>query len=255
VAGRRRPVELTASDRVEILGVGVDPLSASDLMPTIERMIANGAQNTIAYANVHVLNQAQNDRRLQDFLNAADLVYCDGNGVRLGARVLGQTLPSRMTGADWIWDLAATAEGRWRCYWIGGEPGVTAAAAEALQAQYPRLHIQTDHGFHRRDGPANAACIQKINQFDPHIVLVGMGTPEQEHWVLERRDQLRAPVVWCLGATADFVAGRVSRGPKWLTQHAEWLSRLVAQPGHLWRRYLVGNSVFMVRVLRSRWMD
>jgi N-acetylglucosaminyldiphosphoundecaprenol N-acetyl-beta-D-mannosaminyltransferase len=105
---------LTASDRVEILGVGVDPLSASDLMPTIERMIANGAQNTIAYANVHVLNQAQNDRRLQDFLNAADLVYCDGNGVRLGARVLGQTLPSRMTGADWIWDLAATAEGRWR---------------------------------------------------------------------------------------------------------------------------------------------
>jgi exopolysaccharide biosynthesis WecB/TagA/CpsF family protein len=79
-----------------------------------------------------------------------------------------------------------------------------------------------------------------------------MGTPEQESWVAQRRAQLDAPVVWCLGATADYLAGRVPRGPAWLTDRAEWLARLAAQPGRLWRRYLVGNTIFMARVIRSR---
>jgi N-acetylglucosaminyldiphosphoundecaprenol N-acetyl-beta-D-mannosaminyltransferase len=219
----------------------------------VEALVNAGGAHTVTYVNVHVLNQAFGDPSLRAFLDQADLVYCDGNGVRLGARLLGERLPERMTGADWIWDLAATAEGRWRLYWIGGEPGVTDAAAVALQQRHPRLAIGTDHGFHGRSGPEDAACLNRLNAFDPDIVLVGMGTPEQERWVAERRAQIRAPVVWCLGATADLVSGQVSRGPKWLTDRAEWVSRLVVQPGHLWRRYLVGNTVFVARVLRSRW--
>ena len=158
-----------------------------------------------------------------------------------------------MTGADWIWDLAAHAEGRWRLYWIGGEPGVTQRAAEALCARFPKLEIATDHGFHSREGDAGAQVVERINAFAPHVVLVGMGTPIQEHWVARVRAQIDAPVVWCLGATADFVVGDKERvGPDWLVRDHEWLSRLLAEPQRLWRRYLIGNTVFVARIARAR---
>ena len=79
-----------------------------------------------------------------------------------------------------------------------------------------------------------------------------MGTPEQEMWVQQRRSDLDVPLVWCVGATADILAGTEPRGPSWLVQHAEWLARLKANPKKMWRRYLVGNPLFLARVLRQR---
>ena len=209
---------------------------------------------TIAYANVHVINTAAHHPPLRDFLNTVDVCYCDGNGVVLGAKLLGEVLPERMTGADWIWALAAEAERQgWRLYWIGGAEGVTAAAAAALQARHPALIVDTDHGYHAKDGPEDDACIARINAAAPHIVLVGMGTPIQEDWVAAVRERIDAPVVWCLGATADFISGQVARvGPAWLVDNHEWLSRLLADPRRLWRRYLIGNSTFLARIGAAR---
>jgi N-acetylglucosaminyldiphosphoundecaprenol N-acetyl-beta-D-mannosaminyltransferase len=245
--------------RVDVLGVGVHALRRQDLLDQVERWLeeaqaAPGATppRTVAYANAHVLNLARRDDGLRAFLNAADLCYCDGNGVRLGARLLGAELPERMTGADWIWDLAYRAERRWRLYWIGGEPGVTELAAHELLQRHPRLQIATDHGFHARQGPEDAACLERIAAFAPDLVLVGMGTPEQERWVAERRARIAAPVVWCLGATADFVAGKVRRGPGWAVDHAEWLTRLLVEPRRLAGRYLVGNAEFLAAIAAQR---
>jgi N-acetylglucosaminyldiphosphoundecaprenol N-acetyl-beta-D-mannosaminyltransferase len=237
---------------VHVLGVRIHGISRSDLLPVVWELLDREQPSTIAYANVHVLNTAHNDDWLRTFLNGADLCFCDGNGVRLGASILGQYLPERMTGADWIWDLAREAEGRLRIYWIGGHPGATKRAAAALVARYGKLTIETDHGFHTRTGLEDEECIARINGYDPDIVLVGMGTPIQERWVEQRRHRIRAKVVWCLGATADFVAGDLRRGPSWLNQHAEWLSRLVIEPRRLWRRYLLGNTAFVARVLWAR---
>jgi N-acetylglucosaminyldiphosphoundecaprenol N-acetyl-beta-D-mannosaminyltransferase len=233
--------------------VGIDPIRRDELIPRVEALVEESGQATVAYANVHVLNQAQSHPHLAAFLNSLDLCYCDGNGVVKGARILGSELPERMTGADWIWDLAATAEGRLRLYWIGGDPGVTHAAAQRLRDKHPKLEIFTDHGFHAREGPEDEKCIHRINEARPHIVLVGMGTPTQEAWVAERRARIDSPVVWCLGATADFVSGRVKRvGPQWLIENHEWASRLLADPGRLWKRYLIGNALFLARVAAQR---
>ncbi len=233
---------------VRLLGVRIDPVDRQGLLDRVAAAIAARASITVAYANVHVLNVAQGAPDLQAFLAAADLVYCDGVGVVYGARLTGQHLPERMTGADWIWDFAARAEGNWRVFWVGGEPGVTAAAAAALQARHPGLGIDTDHGFHTDIAP----LLARINAFAPDVVLVGMGTPTQERWIARWRGAIDAPVVWALGATHDFVSGRVSRGPASLHQNQEWLARLWVDPRRLWRRYLLGNTAFIVRVARQR---
>ncbi|MFH1467347.1 MAG: WecB/TagA/CpsF family glycosyltransferase [Pseudomonadota bacterium] len=197
--------------------------------------------------NVHVLDRCAHHPDLVAFLRGIELCYCDGKGVILAARILGERLPERMTGADWIWDLAARAEGRWRIAWIGGEEGVTAAAAAVLRQRHPGLEIVPFHGYHPKEGPGNDALIAAINAAGADLVLVGMGTPAQERWVAANRGRLQAPVVWCLGATADFISGRVSRGPRWLYDRQEWLARLLVDPRRLWRRYLLGNARVMGR--------
>ena len=239
---------MTGRGRVDVLGVGVDPVDRQGMLDAVGALAAAKGRATVAYANVHVVNSAQTDPALRDFLREADLCYCDGVGVRLGARILGSRLPERMTGADWIWDFAQRAEGRWRVFWLGGKPGVAEAAAARLVARHPRLEVATEHGFH----DDAASVIARINAFRPDIVLVGMGTPAQERFVAAHRAAIDAPVVWVLGATADFLSGRVSRGPAWLHQRQEWLARLLVDPRRLWRRYLVGNAVFLARVAARR---
>jgi len=247
----------TASQPVDVLGVHVDALDLSGLLGAVDTLILKHRSHadtgaTVAYVNVHVANEAVVNEDVRRFLNAADICYCDGAGIVLGARLLGHTLPGRMTGADWIWDLAAHAERRYHLYWLGSEPGVTAAAAALLQTRHPALQITTDHGFHAKTGPENTALLERINAARPDIVLVGMGTPVQERWTAENRAAIDAPVVWVLGATADFVSGKVERGPAWLHQRQEWLARLLVDPRRLWKRYLIGNAFFLLRIARQR---
>ncbi len=238
-----------AVPRVDLLGIGIDPIDRTGLLARVGQLVAARGRATVAYVNVHVMNVAATDPPLRVFLAAADLVYCDGGGVVLGARLLGGALPERMTGADWIWDLAARAEAAgWRIFWLGGEPGVAAEAARRLLERHPALAIATEQGFVTDD----ATVVAAINRYAPDVVLVGMGTPVQERWVAKNRAALDAPVVWVTGATADFVSGRVARGPEWLHQRQEWLARLLVDPRRLWRRYLVGNAVFLARVARAR---
>ena len=239
---------------VDVLGVGVHPLTWPELLALVGDFIQADLPHTVAYANVHVINTAAQDAALRDFLAAVDVCYCDGNGVVLGARLLGREIPERMTGADWIWSLAEEAAAKgWRLYWIGGAEGVTEAAAEVLREKHPALQIATDHGYHAKSGTEDEGVIDRINDFEPHIVLVGMGTPLQEQWVAQVRAELDAPVVWCLGATADFISGTVERpGPAWLVDNHEWLSRLIADPRRLWQRYLIGNTTFLARIGRAR---
>jgi len=239
--------------RIEVLGVPVDVLDVDGLLDGVEALIDRGGARarTVAYLNVHVANTAASDPALHAFLSGVDLCYCDGAGVVLGARLLGHELPGRMTGADWIWKLAARSEGRRRIFWLGGEPGVSEAACNALRERHPGLELDADHGFH---GEAEVpALLERIQAFGPDILLVGMGTPVQERWVQRWLGGLQAvPVVWVLGATADFLSGKVDRGPAWLHDRQEWLARLVTEPGRLWKRYLVGNPLFLARVLKQR---
>ena len=237
--------------RIEVSGLPVDALTIAQLIDDVGSLLDSRVKHNVGYLNVHVANKARKNLTLQQFIKEASIVYCDGSGIKLGARILGKDLPERMTGADWIWDLAdrANSDG-WKIYWIGGEEGVTNLAAGVLREGRPSLRIETDHGFHR--GDALKSAIGRINAFEPQIVLVGMGSPVQEEWVTKWRSEIDAPVVWCLGATADFISGKTDRGPEWLYTRAEWLARLITEPRRLAHRYLVGNTVFLGRLIWQR---
>jgi N-acetylglucosaminyldiphosphoundecaprenol N-acetyl-beta-D-mannosaminyltransferase len=204
---------------------------------------------TLFYANVHCINVARHDASYRDIVRGADLVYCDGTGVQLGALLAGQQAPERMTGADWIDDLCqlAVREGL-SLFLLGGAAGSADDAARALRHRYPGLQIAgVAPGY-----DVTREAIDRVNRVQPDILLVGMGTPRQEKWIHAHRAELHPPVVWAVGALFDFVSGRIPRGPRLLTEHGfEWLCRLVAEPRKLWRRYLIGNPLFLWAVIRE----
>jgi N-acetylglucosaminyldiphosphoundecaprenol N-acetyl-beta-D-mannosaminyltransferase len=234
---------------VPVLGVEVDALDRAQLLDAVEARVDAGTFAAVAYVNLHVLDVAARDAVLSGFLRDASLVVCDGEGVRLAARVLGGRIPQRHTGADWVWDLAVRARDRgWRLAWVGGAPGVAEAACAALRAHAPGLVTHAEHGFHE-DSPV---VVTRIRAFGPKVVLVGLGTPLQERWIARHGASLGAPVVWAVGAAADFVSGHTPRGPAWLHTRQEWLARLVHDPRRLWRRYLLGHGRVGLRVLLAR---
>ncbi|WP_172620771.1 WecB/TagA/CpsF family glycosyltransferase [Rubrobacter xylanophilus] len=243
--------------RVEVLGIGVDPVRAGELEAKISRFIREGRRATVLNVNAHCLNLAWRDSRLRAALRGADLVFCDGNGVRLAARLCGGYIPERITYADWVWRLAGVAAERgFSMYLLGARPGVAEEAARRLSARHPSLRIAgTHHGyFDRRPGsPENEEVIRRINAADPDVLLVGFGMPEQELWLFENRERLSARVALTGGAVFDYASGRLRRGPRLLTENGlEWLARLAIEPRRLWRRYLIGNPLFLLRVLRWR---
>jgi N-acetylglucosaminyldiphosphoundecaprenol N-acetyl-beta-D-mannosaminyltransferase len=244
-------------ERVEVLGVGVDPVTVEELHAEIGGMIRDGDHALVLNANVHCLNLAYTDPELRNFLNEAEVVFCDGAGVMLAARLLGRRIPERITYADWIQRLAAyaAAEG-FSLYFLGARPGVAEKAAEKLVEQYPDLRIAgIHHGYfdHSAGNPQNEAVIEEINAVAPDILLVGFGMPLQERWLMENWRRIDARVALTGGAVFDYVSGELRRGPRILTDNGfEWLARLLVEPRRLWRRYVVGNPVFLFRVIKQR---
>jgi N-acetylglucosaminyldiphosphoundecaprenol N-acetyl-beta-D-mannosaminyltransferase len=223
----------------------------------LDDVIERRERALVLNANAHALNLAWELPWFRDFLNSAALVFCDGAGVMLGARLLGRRIPERITYADWTWQLAATAEQRgWSLFLLGAEPGVAERAAACLRDRHPRLRIAGVRNgyFDATPGsPDNGALVAAINAVAPDILLVGMGMPRQEAWLRDHWPQLDARIGLTGGAVFDYVSGALKRSPHWLNRIGfEWLGRLVVEPRRLWRRYVLGNPRFLARVLRQR---
>lgn len=244
-------------ERVEILGVGVDRISADGLRAELLRVVREGERALVMHVNAYCLNLAYRRPWLRETLNGADLVFCDGAGVALAARMLGRPYLQRFTHADEIWRLARfAAEHGLSLYFLGARPGVAEKAADRLRERYPRLEVAgvRDGYFDKSAGsPENEDVVAGINAVRPNILVVGFGMPLQELWLRENWHRLNVDAAITLGAIFDYVSGELRRGPRLLVDNGlESVARLLVEPRRLWRRYVVGNPLFLLRVLGQR---
>lgn len=252
------PLEASAAlPRISICGVAFTPLAREQLHELIVARVRRRERTMVLHVNVHAINLAQGDSTLRQILNSAPVVFCDGFGVRLGARILGHRVPPRITYADWIWQLGALAEQHgMRLFLLGARPGVAQQAATRLLERFPQLAIVgVHHGYFDQTAGSSAsvAVVAAINAAQPDIVLVSLGMPRQERWLDAHWPQLQASIGLTGGAALDYAAGKLRRGPRWMTTYGlEWLARLIIEPRRLWRRYIMGNPIFLLRVLRQR---
>jgi N-acetylglucosaminyldiphosphoundecaprenol N-acetyl-beta-D-mannosaminyltransferase len=247
-----------AAPSITILGVRIHLVNAQNLINIATRTAQTKQRTLLAYVNAHGMNLAHEQPRLRRFFNdCAQWVFCDGFGVRWGARLAGQPAPERFTPRDWIDALAdACARHGLSMYLLGSPTDTAQRAADALVARHANLHIAgTHHGFFdkQRNAQENLRVIDHINTSKADVLLVGFGMPMQEYWLEENWPSLHASVGIAVGGLFGLLAGTLWRPPKWMTDHGlEWAGRLMVEPKRLWRRYLIGNPQFLARILRER---
>jgi exopolysaccharide biosynthesis WecB/TagA/CpsF family protein len=208
---------------------------------------------TVGYLNAAQVNLAFADADHARRLAAMDWLYADGQAVVWAARWRGAALAERINAGDFTRELIEELAARGlKLGLIGGRPGEAERAAERFRAWATGLRIvYLRHGyFSEAEAPAVGAALEAA---DPDLVLLAMGAPCQERWARAWSTDGRPRVWWCVGALLEYYAGTRRRAPVWMRRAGlEWLARLALEPRRLWRRYLLGNPLFVWRVLRGR---
>lgn len=240
---------------IHLLGMKVTPGKLPEIHQEISRLIHRKKPGIILSGNVYSLNLCRQLPWLAKFYEQADIVYPDGAGISWGARLLNLGRFQRITMAEWIWPASTyLAEQGHSLYLLGNPPGVAARAAAKLQVHEPRLRILgRHHGFFAKAGPENEAVIEAINRLAPDVLMVGLGMPLEQRWILDNYRRLKARVFWEVGAAFEVWAGVIPTCPPWLGELGlNWLFRLLLEPRRLARRYLIGNPAFLLRVLKEK---
>lgn len=240
--------------RYRLLGVHVDALTIPDMHALIARAVTTRERLTIVSQNLHSVYTLHHDPTLREMQARATHIRIDGMPLILAGRLLGYPLHTRhRTGwMDWLDPFMREAVARgWRLYYLGSRPGVAEAGGERLRESYPGLQIVVHHGhFDMTPGSAELArVLADIERARADVLIVGMGMPRQETFLLHHGDRLSPPVCLTSGAALDYVAGAIRTPPRWLGPIGlEWLYRLASEPRRLWRRYLV-EPWFVARLL------
>lgn len=246
-----------AHERVTILGQPMDLVKPEEVLHHIQQAVRQGAKSLIANHNLHSLYLMQKRPELGAFYDKADLIEVDSTPLLAFSRALGLHSRGfhRCTYLDWrdhFWSVA-NREG-WRVLSVGGAPGVGDEAARRLKLRYPDADIAIHHGFFdaRPGSSENAAVLDRITGFEPHILFVGMGMPRQELWIAENFERLPDCVILSVGAAFDYEAGVQSAAPRWMGRAGvEWAYRLLHDPKRLFVRYCVEPWTLLPLALRD----
>ena len=218
--------------------------------------------NTI---NAHSFNVAQKDSLFAEALTKGDYLIPDGASIIKACKLLkAKSQPKeRIAG----WDLFAfemqklNEKGEMRneklkVMFMGSSEKVLGKIREKAAVDYPHLEVVTYSPPYKPEfsDEDNAAIIKAINDANPDLLWIGMTAPKQEKWTYQHWSELNIQChVGPIGAVFDFYAGTAQRAPKWWQEHSmEWLYRLIKEPKRMWRRYVIGNPLFLWNISKER---
>lgn len=246
---------MNPTTRIELLGMPFDVVTFEQTLELLMKLSRGDRPTYIVTANVDHVVRFVREPSVRALYTKADLVVADGTPVIWASRFLGTPLPHRVAGSDLTPALCARAaeEGR-SLFFLGGAPGSADAAAEVLRRRHPKLNIVgtfcPDYGFEKDEGKL-AETVRVVREAKPDILLVGLGSPKQENWIVAHKDACGAKLSIGVGVTFSFIAGHVKRAPRWMQRLGlEWAHRLMQEPGRLWRRYLIEDTAFVGMVLK-----
>lgn len=239
------------SETAEILGLPLDNVTLDEAVENILR--PSGHTRQVSFINVDCVNRSCRDPEYQAILRNSDLRLADGIGLRIAGHLLHSEIRQNVNGTDLFPVLCETMQKRgYGIFLLGGRPGVCDEVAARITARFPGLRVRgTRHGYFRPD--EESAVVDAINASGADVLLVAFGAPLQEKWIRRNQHRLAVRSALGVGGLFDFYSGRIPRAPQWLREIGlEWAYRLYQEPGRMWRRYLVGNALFLARVFAEK---
>jgi len=245
------------SPPIALLGVPFDNVTMTEAVERIEQMVATRQPHYVVTANVDFLVQALRDVELHRILLDAHLALCDGTPLVWASRLLGNPLPERVAGSDLVPELIQVAAARnYRVFFLGASSEANEQAVGRLKATCPTLSIAGHYSppFKPLLEMDHEEIKRRIRAARPDLLLVAFGCPKQEKWISMHYRSLGVPVTIGVGATIDFLAGRMKRAPRWMQRTGtEWIFRMLQEPRRLFKRYVADLWHFSGAILAQSW--
>lgn len=236
---------------VDILGVPIDSITMDEAVEKVGAFIDEGGLHKIFTPNSEIMMAAQRDSELRNILKEADMVTADGAGVVLASKLLGLSIPEKVSGVDLIIKIFEAYRGSGlRCFLFGAKPGIAEKAAKNLESDFPGVVVSGYHHGYFSD-EHDDEITNAINASNADILLVALGAPKQEKWISSHSDKLRIKVCIGVGGTIDILAGAAQLAPDFFRRNGlEWLYRLCKEPRRAVR--MLDLPRFMLRVIKAR---
>jgi len=233
-----------------VLAATVDAVDWDEAINRIQTWADARESRYVCITNVHSVVMTTQSPEFERVVSGADMATPDGAPVAWMLRQTGHRGQARINGPDLMWKYCQQAAQRNEAIFLYGGTNQTLDALEGrLLAAFPGLRIAGAFSppFRTLSATEDSAIVDMINAAGAGTVWVSLGCPKQERWMAAHRGKINAVMIG-VGAAFDYHAGTTRRAPLWMQRSGlEWLHRLLSEPRRLWRRYLVTNSIFLVR--------
>ena len=238
-----------------VWGLPLCPLTQDEAVEAVATLVEGRRPSFFITANVHYAAVSHGTDDVRAINERAAFLLADGAPLVIASRWAGgRPLPERVAGSDLIYDLCELAADRgYRVYFLGGPEGVAAEAARRLEARYPGLIVAGTAcpPFRPLTESEQAEQLAAIRDARPDLLFVAFGQPKGERWIDRHLDELGVPVAVQIGASLDFVAGRVRRAPRWVRRIGmEWAWRILTEPARLGPSY-AADAAFLLRMVAA----
>lgn len=232
--------------RLKFMNTEIDNLTMDEALDRIDELILENRNAYVVTPNVDHIVQLERGGPLTEVYKNADLILTDGKPLIWISKWYGTPIKEKISGSDLFPRICALAARKgYKMFFLGAAEGVASKAAQNLEKRFSGLKVVGTYspplGF-EDDKAETEKIIKSIKASEPHILIVGLGCPKQELFILHYKDELGVPLSLGLGASLDFEAGHIKRAPKWMADHGlEWIYRIFQDPKRLAKRYLVDD--------------
>jgi N-acetylglucosaminyldiphosphoundecaprenol N-acetyl-beta-D-mannosaminyltransferase len=245
-----------AGGDVNLCGVRVDVVGYSEILDRIDALFDARSSGIVCYSHFHTLLEARKDIVVRELLNASALNHPDGIGIGWALRVLTKRHQPRVNGTDLYPQLIRhLAEKGRRMYFLGGSEEAVQSLRTRINSYFPEsvsgeaVLAGIHHGMFSLE---DRSVVEDISAARPDVLFVGLGSPKQYYWIRMHQAELEVPLAVLVGGGIEFLSGRRRRAPRPMRLLGlEWLHRLVREPRHCWRRYVIGIPKFVLIILKE----
>ncbi len=229
-----------------------DLSAVADYVTALPAFSGGTAPTLLVHINVHNLYHIHKKEPLQQQLNDHAKILFDGIGMKLGALLAGHPWLPDLNGTDLFHLVMSASTGKpLKVFLLGGKESIVEQAASCISSQYEQVSVVGHHHGHFSEAE-ETAIVEDINRRQPDILLVGMGCPIQEAFILRNRQTLGTSVIWAVGGLFDFVSGKTPRAPRWIRRiRLEWFYRFLLEPARMWQRVFVEAPWFFLHICQN----